>query len=352
MKNQLFRIRVFVIIFMLVTVGSFSSCEPRATDPSDEENNSEPVDVFEQNQLLYRSMNLGNALEAPNEGEWGVTLEAEYFQLIKQAGFTAVRIPIRWSTHAAADSPYTISETFFSRVDWALNEADKNDLAAIINIHHYEEIMLEPAAHKNRFLALWQQIAKRCQNKSNWLFFEVLNEPHDSLTTELWNEYLAEAIDVIRQTNINRTLIIGTAEWGHFNGLEKLALPEDDQNIIVTFHYYNPFHFTHQGAEWVADSDEWLGTNWPGTANEKYAIIQEFDRTMLWAQQHNRPLFMGEFGAYQKADMQSRYQWTSFVAREAEKRNISWAYWEFCAGFGIYNKDSKQWNSLLNALIP
>ena len=184
------------------------------------------------------------------------------------------------------------------------------------------------------------------------VFFEVLNEPNDKLTAEIWNDYLAEAIELIRQTNPNRTLIIGTAEWGGLGALEKLVLPEDDRNIIVTYHYYNPFQFTHQGAEWVSDSDQWLGKTWTGTANQKNAVNQEFDRAVLWAEQHNRPLFMGEFGAYRKADMPSRYSWTSYVARAAEQRDISWAYWEFCSGFGIYDSSSRQWNSLLNALIP
>ena len=62
---------------------------------------------------------------------------------------------------------------------------------------------------------------------------------------------------------------------------------------------------------------------------------------------------MGEFGAYEKADMQSRVNWTKFVREEAEARGISWAYWEFGAGFGIYDRKVKAWNKdLLNALIP
>jgi endoglucanase len=57
-------------------------------------------DGFHYNRLLGRGINLGNALEAPKEGEWGMTLKAAYFQKIKDAGFNSVRIPIRWSSHA------------------------------------------------------------------------------------------------------------------------------------------------------------------------------------------------------------------------------------------------------------
>ena len=62
---------------------------------------------------------------------------------------------------------------------------------------------------------------------------------------------------------------------------------------------------------------------------------------------------MGEFGAYSKADMVSRASWTEFVARTADEYGFSWGYWEFCAGFGIYNPNEETWNeSLVQALLP
>lgn len=69
------------------------------------------------NNLLGNGINLGNALEAPAEGEWGVTLQPGYFKVIKDAGFKHVRIPIRWSAHAQVEAPFAIDATFFDRVD-------------------------------------------------------------------------------------------------------------------------------------------------------------------------------------------------------------------------------------------
>src|SRR4051812_1424479 len=79
-----------------------------------------PHDASEINRKIGRGINLGNALEAPKEGEWGLTLEEGYFEAIKKAGFDSVRIPIRWSAHAKAESPYTIDPRFFERIDWAV----------------------------------------------------------------------------------------------------------------------------------------------------------------------------------------------------------------------------------------
>ena len=64
-------------------------------------------------------------------------------------------------------------------------------------------------------------------------------------------------------------------------------------------------------------------------------------------------LLLGEFGAYNKADLASRTRWTAFVARSAEERAISWAYWEFGAGFGVYDRSRNAWHEeILRALVP
>ena len=82
-------------------------------------------------------------------------------------------------------------------------------------------------------------------------------------------------------------------------------------------------------------------------------MIDHFDAINSWAATNNVPVYLGEFGAYSKADIDSRERWTAFVAREAERRNFSWAYWEFCSGFGAYDSVGKKWNEqLLRALLP
>jgi endoglucanase len=302
---------------------------------------------------MCRGVNIGNALEAPNEGDWGVVIKDKYFEIIREAGFDTVRIPIRWSSHADNSPPFKIDENFLRRVDWVINKSLEQNLITIINIHHYEEIMEKPAEHRDRFIALWKQISEHYKDYPNMLYFELLNEPHGNLTSSLWNKLIQDSIEVIRETNQDRKIIVGPVDWNNVYRLEDLIIPANDKNIIVTFHFYTPFEFTHQGAEWISPSPS-VGKRWTESEAERNQITNELDIAAQWAVKHNNiPIFLGEFGAYSKADMASRVRWTYFVAREAEKRNIAWCYWEFCSGFGVYDPVKNEWREdLLNALIP
>lgn len=315
---------------------------------------TELSDIFAVNQRLGRGVNLGNALEAPRyEGEWGLRLREEYFQAIAEAGFDSVRVPIRWSAHARREAPHTIEPRFFERIDWVVEQALANDLLVILDLHHMTEMTAGPDLFKARWLALWAQIAERYQDAPPTVLFELLNEPHEQLTADKWNEILPEGVALIRQTNPTRAIIVGPTQWNSILQLHTLQLPEADRNLIVTFHYYDPFHFTHQGANWVPGADAWLGTTWEGAPAQQRAITDAFDRAAAWAAAHDRPLFMGEFGAYSRADMESRARWTAFVARAAEERGFSWAYWEFGSGFGAYDLARGDWfEPLRNALMP
>jgi endoglucanase len=159
-----------------------------------------------------------------------------------------------------------------------------------------------------------------------------------------------QVLKAVRETNPTRPVIVGPGQWNAIRSLPKLELP-DDPNLIVTVHYYSPFEFTHQGAEWAKDSAKWLGRKWTGSDAEVAAVRKEFDTVAEWAKDHKRPIFLGEFGAYHRADTDSRAKWTATIAKEAESRGWSWAYWEFGAGFGAYDRDAKAWREpLLKAL--
>ena len=88
--------------------------------------NTQTTDVFAVNRLLAKSVNFGNALEAPGEGAWGITLSEKYFTLVKQAGFTAIRLPANYNSHSEQKAPYKVQRDFLLRIDWAIQNAKKN----------------------------------------------------------------------------------------------------------------------------------------------------------------------------------------------------------------------------------
>ena len=311
---------------------------------------SSSTNVFEINKTLARTVNLGNALEAQNEGQLGITLTESYFEIIKQAGFTAVRVPIKWSSHAEAKAPYKIARDFWLRIDWVIQNAKKNDLTVILDLHNYDELIKDPLAHKNRWLGLWRQVADRYKNQPETVIFELCNEPNGNLEP-YWNAYMKKALEIVRVTNPARAVIVGPNAWNNADQLKNLELPQDS-NLIVTFHNYTPFNFTHQGAEWWTDGAKHLGTTWTATDAQKLELRTYMDQALIFSKAHNRPIFMGEFGAYKRGDLESRVRWTKFVRQEAEVRGFSWGYWEFASGFGIYDWLNDRWRKeLLDALI-
>ena len=148
------------------------------------------------------------------------------------------------------------------------------------------------------------------------------------------------------------TVVIGTAEWGGVAALPKLRVPEGEENAICTFHLYEPHLFTHQGASWMSAVYQTEGVVWPGPPERPVTPVpaaQEEPWAAAWFQGYNTepyernpagpkpilddldwaarngerlgcPLWLGEFGSYSQADMDSRVQWTTFVRKEAEAR--------------------------------
>jgi endoglucanase len=309
--------------------------------------------AFEMNSRLGRGINIGNTFEAPTETAWSNPWDPEFCRIISELGFSHIRVPVRWETAARSmtDPPFTIEPVFLERIRSVIDTALRYKLHVIINMHHHNQLFEDPDGQKERFLSQWEQIADYFSDYPDSLLFEVLNEPHAQLTPEKWNVFFAGALSLIRTKNPDRIVLMGTAEWGGLSGIRHIELPED-QNIILTVHYYNPFSFTHQGAEWSEGADEWLGTKWKDTETERETIVNEFTSAVRYSEENNIPIHVGEFGAYSKADMDSRVKWTNFVSRYFEQLGFSWAYWEFSAGFGIYDRSNSQLRQkLVDALL-
>ena len=346
----MFKTALFTIFLSgVILLSLFSACTAQTKNTAAEK----AVDVFALNKKIGRGVNvIGYDRDLWLSHEDG-RFKARYFRMLKEAGFDSVRINLHPFHSMETESPYTINDSWLATLDWAVEKALKADLTVILDMHEYNAVGSDPAGTKDKFLAFWQQIAPRFQTAPDTVIFEILNEPCKELTVELWNPYYRQALAIIRQTNPTRAVIIGPARYNSVNALDTLTLPDEDRNIIVTVHYYKPMEFTHQGARWTPQYTETTGVKWPRTDEDRQAVVDDFNRVHDWAAGQNRPMFVGEFGAYDKGDMDSRARYTSFVARTAEQCGFSWAYWQFDSDFVLYDIDKEQWvEPIRDALIP
>jgi endoglucanase len=308
------------------------------------------ADAFAQSQRLGRGVNVLGYDPIWRHRERG-RFKAEFFKAIHDTGFQHVRMNLHPFRDNRGDGG-KLRDAYLETLDWAVDQALSNHLLVVLDFHEFTEMSRDPAGLKDRYLAIWSQLAERYKNRPAEVLFELLNEPHGKFTAELWNGYLREALGVIRRTNPERTLIIGPVQWNSIQKLESLSLPSNDRNLIATVHYYNPFEFTYQGASWTNQKDK-LGVLWTATPTEQAAIRKDLDKAQSWSEKEHRPIYLGEFGAYDRAEMPSRARYVGFVAREAEKRGWSWAYWQFDSDFILYDVRADHWiEPLRDALVP
>ncbi len=247
---------------------------------------------------LRRGMNIAGDFEVAPRGEWGAPILASDFADIAAQGFDHVRVPIRWSAHTGPAPEHTIDPAFAGEVDELVRLARANGLAIVLDVHFFEELDADPIGERDHFFAIWDQLADRYREEPHDVVFELLNEPVGVFDErpDLWNELAADAVRRIRQTNPERTIIIGPVSYNHASRLPDLELPADP-NIVATIHTYDPADFTHQGAVWVdplpptgivwnpddaALAHDWVDLSWgtertPTTDTGRPAMTVRFD---------------------------------------------------------------------------
>jgi endoglucanase len=304
-------------------------------------------------------VNFGNMLEAPTEGAWGLTVTDDVIEQAAAAGFASVRLPVRWSSHAGVEGPFAIDAAFMTRVESVVDRLLAKGVVVVLNMHHYRQLDGErPEAGEPgvadamvdvRFVMLWEQIAARFRDRGPKLVFELYNEPHGRLNGEPWNVLAARALRVVRRTNPERVVVIGPGGWNSAGELRLLKMP-NDAHLIATVHDYAPFPFTHQGAEWVSPAPP-LGVTCCSAA-QRAEMTAPLDVARAWSAAARYPVFVGEFGAYGKADEASRVAFNRAMRDAIEARGMTWTYWEFAAGFGVYDPAARAFRRpLLESLL-
>jgi endoglucanase len=313
------------------------------------------------NQLLARTINVGLHLGDPKDERWCVRVTDREMDTIAKAGFSAVRLGVQWASHSEKATPFRIGPSVFQTVDTAIDCAVSHGLAVVVSNFLDPDLMENPGAYQARFLAITRQVAEHYRDQPETVLFEPMAEPRGRLD-RVWNAVFSQGLEAVREQNPTRAVIVGPAAYNNARKLPGLELPDGDRNLIVTLHHYWPLKFTMQGEAWfrlpwfmqlfLGNPKSWPGTTWSGTQRQQVDLVRIFDGAAGWAKKHDRPIFIGEFGASSTADMPSRIRWAGFIRKLCEERGFSWGYWSFGPSFALYDFPNQQWHAgLLNALI-
>ncbi|HPT91264.1 MAG TPA: CIA30 family protein [Acetivibrio sp.] len=310
--------------------------------PTSSKNDSKP---FEMISKMGMGINLGNTLEAPYEGSWSRAAMEYYFDDYKTAGFKNVRIPIRWDNHTMKTYPYTIDKAFLDRVEEVVDWSLSRGFVTIINSHHDDWIKEDYNGNIERFEKIWEQISERFKNKSENLLFEIMNEPFGNITDSQIDDMNSRILKIIRRTNPTRIVIIGGGFWNSYNTLVNIKIP-DDPYLIGTFHYYDPYEFTHK----------FQGT-W-GTQSDMDTVARVFDYVKSWSDRNNIPVYLGEFAVMANADKNSRLKWYDFISDQGLDHGFACSVWDngvfgsLDDDMGLYNRNTRTFDTeVLNAIM-
>ena len=289
---------------------------------------------------MQKGINLGNTLEPPLEGGWNNPAAREYyFDMYKEAGFSCVRVPVRWDQHTQVSYPYKIDEAWLQRVEQVVDWGLSRGLFIIINAHHEEWIKTNytNAAYRERFDSIWSQISTRFKDKSEKLVFEVINEPYG--LTKIQNDDLHQRIiSIIRKTNPTRIIVFQGHNWGGSDELVAAAIPADNY-LIGSFHTYDPYTFGL------------LGEGTWGSASDISVLDNKFLKVKNWSDNVNIPVLLGEFGSIGTADYNSRMKHYKTYVELAQKYGFIYCAWDDGGDFRILKRSDRRWDEVKDILL-
>lgn len=288
--------------------------------------------------------NLGNTLEAPEEGQWAPKATEADFDAFKAVNFTTVRVPVRWDKHTGTTSPYSVDETWMKRVETVLGWSLERGFVTLVNVHHDD--WLDDQSNFDtmlpRFEAIWEQVATRFKNADQKLVFECFNEPHVMSVAQI-NKLTEVCVKTIRKTNPSRVVMISGLRWDNptwiLSNPDALVIP-DDKQLMLHIHNYDPSKYTFK----THTVNTW------GSASDRAALKNWTEGIQAWSEKHNLPIFYGEFGVTH-AGQSNRLDW--YVAHYEAIVKFGWgaSVWDDCGGFKVYDRKTNTWdNGVLKAL--
>ena len=321
--------------------------------------------------------NLGNSLDATggmgimSETSWGnPKTKQAMIDAIIDAGFNVIRIPVTWDGHCGPAPDYKIHDMWIQRVKEVVDYAYNKGVYVILNTHHEEWYMPNEenkVANGEQLVALWTQIAEYFKEYDEHLIFEGLNEPRlrgtskewtgDAKASEIINYWEQLFVDAVRATGGNNTLrhlmITGYAASSSRDNLAKIKLPEDDK-LIISVHAYTPYNFALN----TSGTDKWSAKT--GGA-ELDSFMKMLDGLFI---SKGVPVIIGEFGATDKDNLETRVEWADYYVRAAQKYGII-CVWRDNNGFtgtgeklGIFDRRNQTFpfpeliDAMMNVVYP
>lgn len=265
----------------------------------------------------------------------------ENIDTLSAAGFNAIRIPVTWIK--ATDEDYNIDPNWMARIKEVVDYAVANDMIIILNTHHCEYFFsmkdedLESA--RAYFTRIWEQIAYAFNDYNEKLIFEGLNEPRTVGSAAEWRGGTPEEhnnvnllhqnfVDTVRGSgghNDKRILMIPTYAASASEVAQKaLVIPQDtvDDKIIVSIHSYAPWEFAlrtghDRPVEWSADDP-----------NDTNPITEPIDLAYELFVSREIPVILGEMGAINRNNLESRVAWAEFYTSYAKSKGIPCFWWD------------------------
>lgn len=334
---------------------------------------------------INRGVNLGlwlSQVQAPYKYRAGWLTEKEVMQL-SQWGFDHFRLPVDEVQLFHEDG--SLDMEAMNLAENAIRWAKKYNMRVVFDFHILRSHFFNAKNNKlwtsedeqERFCKLWTTAAKYLNKYSvNLVAFEVMNEPV-APKDEDWNIVSAKVIKALRKVNSKRVIVLASNMWDSVDRMANLAIPDNDPNIMLTFHFYEPMVLTHYQASWTELRDVKVShVQYPGRPiseedfnkldkqkqdKVKWFYNQTFDKEWMrsrWqkavdvAEKHHLTLYLGEFGCLPTVGETSRIAWINDVVALCNELHIPRAYWEYKSGFGFANGDGSLKNTpLMNALV-
>lgn len=287
------------------------------------------------------------------------------FENVKALGCDVVRLPIHFERICEGVADMTIPDKILEILDNVAAWAEELQLYVIFDFHNATHVDSQTQDDvENVLRPIWTQLASRYKDASDYLVYELMNEPH-GIEVELWNEVIARIFKLVRDIDKKHYIIAGGADWNSFAAMKTLPDFKDDK-VIYTFHFYDPHTFTHQGAGWC-HMERVVGIPFPYDPGkmppmpenptdyerekfDKYpeqgtleAVIAFFDQYVEFSQERNAPVFCGEFGAFAPhMTHEQRVNWYTIITDLLEEKGIARTSWDYYGPFGVYDINWKE----------